>query len=151
MAKELETEARTERDGQKAATLRGAAMILRGAGRELDNQEKAALEAVQSGGMRDAGLGARDQTGLEAVTPEAIQKRMDDRFAERARSGLLADDAKDPKVLRDALHLSEDDLKYLQPQDRARLAEVLQGKLLAYGIAADIVPGIAHAVFGLAL
>jgi hypothetical protein len=151
IATEIETEAQTDRDGQKAATLRGAAMILRGAGQELDNQEKAALEAVQRGGMHDAGLGARDQTGLEAVTPDAIQRLMIDRVAERARSGLLSDDAKDPKVLRDALHISEDDLKRLQPADRARLAEELKGKLLAYGITADIVPGIAHAIFGLAL
>jgi hypothetical protein len=132
--------------------MRGAAKILKDSGRELTDQEAASNEAIRRGGsdIRRMGEGGTGREGLDAQTGSGIEKRMEARLEERIRSGKLADDAKDPAVLRRELGLTERDLEHLQPAEKLRLAENLKGRLLAFGIVADVAPGLARAVFHLA-
>lgn len=118
---------------------------------DLEEAEREAARIAPTGDLTALGMGSTRSGGLDAEAAAAIEKRVHARIEERERAGLLARDSEDPNVMRKELGVSEEEMKRLNPEQRGRLAEELKGRLLAYGMAADIVPGLVGQIFHIAL
>jgi len=139
LAHDYRQKAESEKDGQKAATMRGAAKILTDSARQLGGREQTSEEGIRRSGEGDPLAGAEATgTGERRQTSEAQTRLALERVNKMGYEEIAAK-ARNPEEFRKELGIE-------LPRERAereRLMERFRGsKLMSAGLAADWIAGI---------